>query len=155
MRCNSYRPETAREQIQSGAHSPPKFRWVHAHTYPSLRGLKPWVQNIWPQITSHTRGEWEKQTSAFIPSPPVWPLTTFITPQSHRSDEQLRGVPESLQLPRVISHEPRCSIVPGVVTRELWQTRMHFVYMMEISPNMSQWSQSWGFFYTKFTKPVI
>ncbi|XP_056869200.1 phosphate-regulating neutral endopeptidase PHEX [Takifugu flavidus] len=28
IRCNSYRPETAREQIQSGAHSPPKFRVI-------------------------------------------------------------------------------------------------------------------------------
>uniref|UniRef100_H3D7Y1 Phosphate regulating endopeptidase homolog, X-linked n=1 Tax=Tetraodon nigroviridis TaxID=99883 RepID=H3D7Y1_TETNG len=30
VRCNSYRPETAREQIQSGAHSPPKFRVIGA-----------------------------------------------------------------------------------------------------------------------------
>uniref|UniRef100_A0A668A558 Phosphate regulating endopeptidase homolog, X-linked n=1 Tax=Myripristis murdjan TaxID=586833 RepID=A0A668A558_9TELE len=30
VRCNSYRPEAAREQIQSGAHSPPKYRVVGA-----------------------------------------------------------------------------------------------------------------------------
>ncbi|XP_072567484.1 phosphate-regulating neutral endopeptidase PHEX isoform X2 [Paramormyrops kingsleyae] len=28
VRCNSYRPEAARDQIQSGAHSPPKYRVV-------------------------------------------------------------------------------------------------------------------------------
>lgn len=32
VRCNSYRPETARDQIQSGAHSPPKYRWAHKQT---------------------------------------------------------------------------------------------------------------------------
>ncbi|XP_038852773.1 phosphate-regulating neutral endopeptidase PHEX [Salvelinus namaycush] len=30
VRCNSYRPEAARDQIQSGAHSPPKYRVVGA-----------------------------------------------------------------------------------------------------------------------------
>ncbi|XP_007555766.1 phosphate-regulating neutral endopeptidase PHEX isoform X2 [Poecilia formosa] len=30
VRCNSYRPEAAREQIQSGAHSPPKYRVIGA-----------------------------------------------------------------------------------------------------------------------------
>ncbi|MBN3299200.1 PHEX endopeptidase, partial [Amia calva] len=30
VRCNSYRPEAARDQIQSGAHSPPKFRVIGA-----------------------------------------------------------------------------------------------------------------------------
>ncbi|XP_056155617.1 phosphate-regulating neutral endopeptidase PHEX [Lampris incognitus] len=30
VRCNSYRPEAAREQIQSGAHSPPRFRVIGA-----------------------------------------------------------------------------------------------------------------------------
>ncbi|CAB1350032.1 unnamed protein product, partial [Coregonus sp. 'balchen'] len=30
VRCNSYRPEAARDQVQSGAHSPPKYRVVGA-----------------------------------------------------------------------------------------------------------------------------
>uniref|UniRef100_A0A8C4I591 Phosphate regulating endopeptidase homolog, X-linked n=1 Tax=Dicentrarchus labrax TaxID=13489 RepID=A0A8C4I591_DICLA len=30
VRCNSYRPEAARDQIQSGAHSPPKYRVIGA-----------------------------------------------------------------------------------------------------------------------------
>ncbi|XP_023805881.1 phosphate-regulating neutral endopeptidase isoform X1 [Oryzias latipes] len=30
VRCNSYRPEAAREQIQNGAHSPPKYRVIGA-----------------------------------------------------------------------------------------------------------------------------
>uniref|UniRef100_A0A3P8PAF9 Phosphate regulating endopeptidase homolog, X-linked n=1 Tax=Astatotilapia calliptera TaxID=8154 RepID=A0A3P8PAF9_ASTCA len=30
VRCNTYRPEAAREQIQSGAHSPPKYRVIGA-----------------------------------------------------------------------------------------------------------------------------
>ncbi|XP_051537866.1 phosphate-regulating neutral endopeptidase PHEX isoform X2 [Myxocyprinus asiaticus] len=30
VRCNSYRPEAARDQIQSGVHSPPKFRVIGA-----------------------------------------------------------------------------------------------------------------------------
>ncbi|XP_077365580.1 phosphate-regulating neutral endopeptidase PHEX [Festucalex cinctus] len=30
VRCNSYRPEAARDQVQSGAHSPPKYRVIGA-----------------------------------------------------------------------------------------------------------------------------
>uniref|UniRef100_A0A8C2XF35 Phosphate regulating endopeptidase homolog, X-linked n=1 Tax=Cyclopterus lumpus TaxID=8103 RepID=A0A8C2XF35_CYCLU len=30
VRCNSYRPEAAKEQVQSGAHSPPKYRVIGA-----------------------------------------------------------------------------------------------------------------------------
>ncbi|XP_034004572.1 phosphate-regulating neutral endopeptidase PHEX [Trematomus bernacchii] len=30
VRCNSYRPETARDQIQTGSHSPPKYRVIGA-----------------------------------------------------------------------------------------------------------------------------
>ncbi|GAA6074736.1 phosphate-regulating neutral endopeptidase PHEX, partial [Tachysurus ichikawai] len=30
VRCNSYRPEAARDQILSGAHSPPKYRVIGA-----------------------------------------------------------------------------------------------------------------------------
>ncbi|XP_069015864.1 phosphate-regulating neutral endopeptidase PHEX [Embiotoca jacksoni] len=30
VRCNAYRPEAAREQVQSGAHSPPKYRVIGA-----------------------------------------------------------------------------------------------------------------------------
>lgn len=30
VRCNSYRPEAAKDQVQSGAHSPPKYRVIGA-----------------------------------------------------------------------------------------------------------------------------
>lgn len=33
VRCNSYRPEAARDQIHSGAHSPPKYRSAHKQTH--------------------------------------------------------------------------------------------------------------------------
>lgn len=69
--------------------------------------------------TSHTRGDWTENQALLwrsLPSAPVWPFTPFVALQSHRSDEQLRRVPENLQLPRVITYEPRCSVVPGVVT---------------------------------------
>uniref|UniRef100_A0A3P8UJQ5 Phosphate regulating endopeptidase homolog, X-linked n=1 Tax=Cynoglossus semilaevis TaxID=244447 RepID=A0A3P8UJQ5_CYNSE len=40
VRCNSYRPEAARDQIQSGAHSPPEYRVVGAMSnYEEFRGV--------------------------------------------------------------------------------------------------------------------